>query len=110
VTVPGDSDSDSDSAGSPAPPPIRVAIVDDHPVLREGTAALLAAQPGLEIAGVAGTVDEAAALVDETQVDVVLLDIRLGTDSGLRWLTSGGVEPWARGATPPPPPGGIQKS
>jgi DNA-binding NarL/FixJ family response regulator len=103
VTVSGDSDSDSDSVGSPAPPPIRVAIVDDHPVLREGTAALLAAQPGLEIAGVAGTVDEAAALVDETQVDVVLLDIRLGTDSGLRWLTSGGVEPSAGAATRPRP-------
>jgi DNA-binding NarL/FixJ family response regulator len=103
VTVPGDSDSDSDSVGSPAPPPIRVAIVDDHPVRREGTAALLAAQPGLEIAGVAGTVDEAAALVDETQVDVVLLDIRLGTDSGLRWLTSGGVEPSAGAPTRPRP-------
>jgi DNA-binding NarL/FixJ family response regulator len=70
---------------------IRVAIVDDHPVLREGTAALLAAQPGLEIAGVAGTIDEAAALIDATSVDVVLLDIRLGADSGLRWLTGPGA-------------------
>jgi DNA-binding NarL/FixJ family response regulator len=69
------------------PPAIRVAIVDDHPVLREGTAALLAAQPGLEIAGVAGTIDEATALMAGTAVDVVLLDIRLGSDSGLRWLT-----------------------
>jgi DNA-binding NarL/FixJ family response regulator len=71
----------------PSSSPIRVAIVDDHPVLREGTAALLAAQTGLEIAGVAGTIDEATALVDSTDVDVLLLDIRLGTDSGLRWLT-----------------------
>jgi DNA-binding NarL/FixJ family response regulator len=71
----------------PSSSPIRVAIVDDHPVLREGTAALLAAQAGLEIAGVAGTIDEATALVDSTDVDVLLLDIRLGTDSGLRWLT-----------------------
>ena len=99
MTVPDD----SDDAGSPAPPPIRVAIVDDHPVLREGTAALLAAQPGLEIAGVAGTVDEATTLVGETQVDVVLLDIRLGTDSGLRWLTSGGVEPSAGAVARPRP-------
>ena len=67
--------------------PIRVAIVDDHPVLREGTAALLAAQPGLEIAGLAGSIDEAEALVSSTDIDVVLLDVRLGTDSGLRWLT-----------------------
>ena len=44
---------------------IRVAVVDDHPVVRDGTAALLGTQPGL---------------------DVVLLDIRLGADSGLRLL------------------------
>jgi DNA-binding NarL/FixJ family response regulator len=74
-------------------PPIRVAIVDDHPVLREGTAALLAAQPGLEMAGVAGTVDEATALVESTEIDVLLLDIRLGTDSGLRWLSPGAESP-----------------
>ena len=76
----------SEAAADPAAPPIRLAIVDDHPVLREGTAALLAAQPGLVIAGVASSVDEAANLVASTDVDVVLLDIRLGTDSGLRWL------------------------
>ena len=33
------------------------------------------------------TLEEADALVASTPVDVVLLDIRLGTDSGLRWLT-----------------------
>ena len=66
----------------------RVAIVDDHPVLREGTAALLAAQPGLEIVGVAGSVEEAETLLATTAIDVVLLDIRLGTDSGLRLLSS----------------------
>ncbi len=68
-------------------PPIRIAIVDDHPVLREGTAALLAAQAGLEVAGVASTLDEADRLVATTAVDVLLLDIRLGSDSGLTWLT-----------------------
>jgi DNA-binding NarL/FixJ family response regulator len=72
----------------PAPEaPIRIAIVDDHPVLREGTAALLAAQPGLEVAGVASSLQEAETLVASASVDVVLLDIRLGSDSGLRWLT-----------------------
>jgi len=71
-----------------APGPTRVAIVDDHPVLREGAAALLAAQPGLEIVGVAGSVEEAETLLATTAIDVVLLDIRLGTDSGLRLLSS----------------------
>ena len=65
---------------------IRVAIVDDHPVLREGTAALLAAQPGLEVVGVAATVEEARALVQTSRIDVILLDIRLGSDSGLRLI------------------------
>src|SRR5439155_13174867 len=66
---------------------IRVAIVDDHPVVRDGTAALLAAQDGLEVVGTAGSIDEASALLERTPVDVLLLDIRLGTDSGLRLLS-----------------------
>ncbi len=76
----------------PEPPPIRVAIVDDHPVLREGTAALLGAQPGLAIVGTAGSIDEAESLVAATDIDVVLLDVRLGTDSGLRWLAAPGAD------------------
>jgi DNA-binding NarL/FixJ family response regulator len=77
-------------------PVIRVAIVDDHPVLREGTAALLAAQRGLEVVGVAATVEEARALVQTSRIDVILLDIRLGSDSGLRLIAdapAGGERP-----------------
>jgi DNA-binding NarL/FixJ family response regulator len=65
---------------------IRVAIVDDHPMVREGTAALLAGQRGVEVVGTAGSIDEARALLAAVDVDVVLLDIRLGADSGLRLL------------------------
>ncbi|MEO5704366.1 MAG: response regulator transcription factor [Candidatus Limnocylindrales bacterium] len=65
---------------------IRVAVVDDHPVVRDGTAALLATQPGLDVVGVASTVEDAVELIRATAIDVVLLDIRLGTDSGLRLL------------------------
>ncbi len=66
---------------------IRLIVVDDHPVVREGTAALLAAQPGIAIVGTAGTIEEAVAVIASTPADVVLLDIRLGTDSGLRLLS-----------------------
>jgi DNA-binding NarL/FixJ family response regulator len=66
--------------------PIRVAIVDDHPVVRDGTAALLAAMSGIEIAGTAASVAEAVQLIRATPVEVLLLDIRLGADSGLRLL------------------------
>jgi DNA-binding NarL/FixJ family response regulator len=76
---------------------IRVGIVDDHPVVGQGTAAILRAQPELEIVGVAESLDAARAdgLTDGDRVDVLLLDIRLGAESGLRLLSDGfaGREP-----------------
>jgi DNA-binding NarL/FixJ family response regulator len=80
---------------------IRLAIVDDHPIVRDGTAALLGTQPGIALVGTAGTVDEARALLTTTDVDVLLLDIRLGGDSGLR-LLSPDAGPSATGARPMP--------
>jgi DNA-binding NarL/FixJ family response regulator len=67
---------------------IRIAIVDDHPVVRHGIGALLASQPDLEVVGSAGSIDEAVDLLERISIDVLLLDIRLGTDSGLRLLGS----------------------
>ncbi len=82
-----------DALESSGPEPIRVAIVDDHPVVREGTAALLGAQPGLRIVGTAASLREAAPLLDPDAVDVLLLDIRLGTDSGLTLLAGDAPRP-----------------
>lgn len=67
---------------------IRVAIVDDHPVVAEGTAAILRAEADLEIVGVAPSIGaaETAGLFDRARADVLLLDIRLGTESGLTAL------------------------
>jgi len=75
--------------GSDGTTTIRVGVVDDHPVVGEGTAALLRTQPDLAVVGVAGSLAAArdAGLTDATAVDVLLLDIRLGTDSGLRLLS-----------------------
>jgi DNA-binding NarL/FixJ family response regulator len=82
-------------------------------VVGEGTAAILRAEPDIEVVTVAPSLEtaEAAGLFDAARVDVVLLDIRLGTDSGLRALTSGpaggggeaggeGEDPGARPARP----------
>ena len=67
---------------------IRLAIVDDHPVVRDGTAGLFAAQPDVEVVGVGSTLDEARAMLSATDPpDVLLLDIQLGSDSGLTLLT-----------------------
>ncbi|WP_347350331.1 response regulator transcription factor [Intrasporangium sp.] len=57
---------------------VRVVIVDDHPVVRSGLHALLAAQPALEIVGQAGSGAEALDVVARTAPDVVLCDLRLG--------------------------------
>jgi DNA-binding NarL/FixJ family response regulator len=78
---------------------IRVAIVDDHPIVRDGIAALLSTQSELEVVGTAGSLEEARALLGRAAIDVLLLDIRLGTDSGLK-LLSGGPGP---GGGPPLP-------
>ena len=41
---------------------VRVVVIDDHPVFREGTAALLEREPDLSVVGVAASLDEARAL------------------------------------------------
>ena len=69
--------------------PLRVAIVDDHPIFRLGLAAAIAEMESVELVGEAGTAGEIEQLVQESFPDVVLLDVRLGEDSGLevnRWL------------------------
>jgi DNA-binding NarL/FixJ family response regulator len=62
---------------------IRVAIVDDHPVVRTGTAAIVETAPDMELAGTAASMAEAAPLLDAAAVDVLLLDLRLGQEFGL---------------------------
>jgi DNA-binding NarL/FixJ family response regulator len=68
------------------PRSIRVAIVDDHPVVRDGMAALLREYPGIEIAGTAASLDLAEPLLDPALVDVLLLDSRLGEETGFQLL------------------------
>jgi DNA-binding NarL/FixJ family response regulator len=56
---------------------VRVLIVDDHPVVREGVRAMLAAEPGIEVTGQAGSGAEAVALARAGLADVVLMDLRM---------------------------------
>lgn len=62
---------------------VRVLIVDDHAVVRSGLALLLDAAGDLETVGQAGTIAEAVARAGELEPDVVLLDLRLGRESGI---------------------------
>ncbi|MBM7503803.1 response regulator [Agromyces aurantiacus] len=62
---------------------ITVAVVDDHPLFRRGIISLLETLDHVEVAGDAATVDEALDLVDARRPDVVLMDLDLGTGSGI---------------------------
>ncbi len=60
---------------------IRVLLVDDHPVVRDGLRGMLGAQPDLEVVGEAGDGAQALALALRHRPDVVLMDLRMpGTD------------------------------
>jgi two-component system response regulator DevR len=61
---------------------IRLAIVDDHEIVREGLRTILQSDPDFEVVAETGTADELGDLVDKTHPDVVLLDARLPGVSG----------------------------
>ena len=62
---------------------MRIAIVDDDPLVRMGLRAILASEDGWEVIGEAGDGAEAIALVAESKPDLVLMDIRMPGMDGL---------------------------
>ena len=63
--------------------PIRVFVVDDHEVVRRGLMDLLDAVDDIEIAGEAGTVEDAIGRIPGSDVDVAVLDVRLPDGTGI---------------------------
>ncbi|RSN29430.1 DNA-binding response regulator [Amycolatopsis sp. WAC 01416] len=61
---------------------VRLVIVDDHPVVRDGLRGMLGTQPDLEIVGEAASGVEALTVVAATRPDVVLTDLRMPAPSG----------------------------
>jgi DNA-binding NarL/FixJ family response regulator len=59
-------------------------IADDQAMVREGFGALLAAQPGITVAGLAADGAEAVRLARQTRPDVVLMDVRMPVLDGLQ--------------------------
>jgi DNA-binding NarL/FixJ family response regulator len=65
---------------------IRVALADDHQLVRAGFRALLDAEPDIEVVAEASGGEELLRALHETQVDVALVDIRMPDGDGL-WAT-----------------------
>ena len=62
---------------------IRLLIIDDHEMVREGLKAMLLAEPDFSIVGDAANAEQALALIERLHPDVVLLDVRLPGISGV---------------------------
>ena len=62
---------------------IRVMLVDDHEVVRQGLAALLERREHLRVVAEAGTVAEAVAAAERVQPDVIVMDVRLPDGTGI---------------------------
>ena len=66
------------------PTPIRVLVCDDHAVVREGIRHVLEAEPGVTVVAEAGNAAQALALAAEHRPDVIVLDVSMPGESGLR--------------------------
>ena len=64
----------------------RILLVDDHPLLRQGIAQILEAEPDLEVAGQASDAEEALSVFDRIDPDLVVTDISLPGMNGLELL------------------------
>jgi DNA-binding NarL/FixJ family response regulator len=67
---------------------IRLLLIDDHILFRDGLSRLLALEPDLEVVAGCGTIAEALEIVRREHVDIALLDYDLGEEQGSHFLSS----------------------
>ena len=62
---------------------VRVMVVDDYQLVRDGVRSVLERQPDLVVVGEAATAEEAVRIADSCVPDIVIMDVRLGKGSGI---------------------------
>lgn len=83
MPLPGPAENPGMSVESDATRPIRVLVVDDQTLVREGLVALIGLLPGMEVVGTAGDGAEALERAAEVAPDVVLMDLRMPRVDGV---------------------------
>jgi len=68
--------------------PIKLVLVDDHALVRQGLADLLSRGAGMQVLATTGRADETFALLDKHQPDLLILDLRMGPTDGISLLKS----------------------
>jgi DNA-binding NarL/FixJ family response regulator len=66
---------------------VRLLIVDDHPVVRDGLRGMFESEPGIEVVGEAGDGAEAVRLAPAVRPDVILMDLRMPGMDGVAAIT-----------------------
>ena len=67
---------------------VRLVLIDDHAILREGLRALLALEADLEVVGEAENGDEGIAIVERLQPDLVITDLAMPHRSGIQVISA----------------------
>src|SRR5579864_8246765 len=67
-------------------PPTRIVVIDDHTLFRDTLTAALRQEPDFVVAGECSAIDDAVDLIRTNPIDLVLLDINLGTEQGGSFL------------------------
>ena len=62
---------------------MRIIIVDDHPLVRQGLALVLKMEEDMEVVGECACIDEAVSMIGSKKPDVALIDLKLGRECGL---------------------------
>lgn len=71
---------------TPAIEEIRLLLIDDHAMFRDGLARMLDREPGFTVVGQAGSATEGLAVLNSSQSNIVLLDVDLGAERALDFV------------------------
>lgn len=67
---------------------MKIIIVDDHPLVRQGLASLISMEDDMELVGECSNVQEALLMIEEKKPDMAIIDLKLGKESGLDIVNS----------------------